>query len=107
MARRPAPQSSESEASPSPEPPFDQRLERLEALVRELESGNLGLEESIARYEQGVRLLKGCHATLERFRARVEELSAADGALSPFAGDPDPAPEAAGGQGSGALGESR
>jgi exodeoxyribonuclease VII small subunit len=89
MARRSAPPPAESEAPQNPEPPFDQRLERLEALVRELESGNLGLEEAIARYEQGVQLLKGCHSTLERFRARVEELSAADGALAPFAADPD------------------
>jgi exodeoxyribonuclease VII small subunit len=95
MARRSAPPPAESEASPSSEQPFDQRLERLEALVRELESGNLGLEEAISRYEQGVQLLKGCHSTLERFRARVEELSAADGALTPFGADPDGAALAA------------
>lgn len=85
MARRPA----NPPTSPEPEAPFDQRLERLEGLVRELEGGNLGLEDAIQRYEQGVSLLKGCHQTLERFRARVEELSQVDGSLRPFAGDPD------------------
>ncbi len=69
---------------------FDQRLARLEALVGELESGDLGLEPSIERYQAGVELLKQCYAQLQSFRQRVEELSAeADAALKPYAGDPD------------------
>jgi exodeoxyribonuclease VII small subunit len=67
---------------------FDQRLERLEALVGELENGGLGLEASIARYQEGVTLLRECRTTLESFRKRVEEL-AADGTSAPYAGDPD------------------
>ncbi len=77
-------------ASGEGEPSFDQRLARLEALVGELESGELGLEPSIERYQTGVELLKQCHAQLQAFRQRVEELTAeADSALKPFAGDPD------------------
>lgn len=67
---------------------FDQRLERLEALVGELENGGLGLEASIARYQEGVKLLRDCRTTLESFRKRVEELGS-DGTSAPFAGDPD------------------
>ena len=72
------------------EPAFDERLERLEAIVTELEAGELGLEPAIERYTRGIELLKSCHATLAAQRARVEELTAdAEQALRPFEGDPD------------------
>ena len=70
--------------------PFDARLESLEGIVRELEGGGLGLEDSIDRYQQGIALLKGCHATLQGYRARVEELGReAESVLTPLADDPD------------------
>jgi exodeoxyribonuclease VII small subunit len=69
---------------------FDRRLARLEAIVGELETGGLGLEPAIERYQQGIELLKQCMATLAGYRARVEELSAdAEASLRPFEGDPD------------------
>ncbi|MHC4263102.1 MAG: exodeoxyribonuclease VII small subunit [Planctomycetota bacterium] len=69
---------------------FDGRLARLEAIVNELERGDLGLEAAIERYTSGIELLKGCHATLESQRARVEELTAdAERTLRPFEADPD------------------
>ena len=72
------------------EPGFDQRLEELEGIVSELEEGGLGLEPAIERYQRGIELLKGCHATLERYSQRVEELTKeAEGVLRPFEDDPD------------------
>lgn len=69
---------------------FDARLARLEAIVGELEGGELGLEGALARYRDGVGLLKACRAQLDGFRRQVEELSAeAEGTLTPYAGDPD------------------
>jgi len=69
---------------------FDRKLERLEALVAELEQGGLGLEPAIERYQEGIGLLKECHRALERYQRRVEELSrAAEGEIRPFEGDPD------------------
>ena len=85
---------SESPKTPgSPEEPgFDARLERLEGLVAELESGDLGLEPAIERYQAGVELLKDCRDLLQAHQRRVEELSAdAEAALRPFEGDPDAA----------------
>lgn len=74
----------------SAEPTFDERLERLEGLVAELESGQLGLEPAIERYQAGVELLKQCQELLRGYRKRVEELSAdAEQALRPYPGDPD------------------
>ncbi|MEM9803341.1 MAG: exodeoxyribonuclease VII small subunit [Planctomycetota bacterium] len=57
-------------------PGFDASLGRLEELVAELEEGGLGLEDSLARYREGVVLLKGCRERLAGFRAQVEELTA-------------------------------
>ena len=42
-------------------------MAKLEALVSELEEGGLALEPAIARYQEGVELLKGCHAQLARY----------------------------------------
>jgi exodeoxyribonuclease VII small subunit len=69
---------------------FDARLARLEAIVGELEGGTLGLEGALERYRDGVGLLKACRAQLDGYRRAVEELSVeAEGALAPYAGDPD------------------
>ena len=76
------------------EPTFDQRLERLESIVAELEQGELSLEPAIDRYQEGIGLLKDCHGLLQRYRKRVEELAQdAEDSLRPFADDPDAGPE--------------
>ena len=65
-------------------------LRDLPALVSELERGELGLESSIERYQQGIVLLKECQGLLSRYRKQVEELTAdAETALRPYAADPD------------------
>ncbi|MCE9594808.1 MAG: exodeoxyribonuclease VII small subunit [Planctomycetes bacterium] len=69
---------------------FDARLARLEGIVAELERGDLGLEASLERYQQGVELLRQCHGVLQSYKKQVQELSAgAEDALKPYAGDPD------------------
>jgi exodeoxyribonuclease VII small subunit len=69
---------------------FDDKLQRLEAIVGELEQGGLGLEPAIERYQEGIQLLKECHRSLETYRRRVEELTReAEAAMRPFEGDPD------------------
>lgn len=74
------------------EPTFDERLERLEKIVAELEQGRIGLEQAIERYQEGVALMRACRSALEQYRKRIEELQA-DGSLRPFAADPDAAPK--------------
>ena len=62
---------------------FEDALERLETLVRELEAGDLPLEETIVRFEEGQRLLKTCGDLLDRAELRVREiLKRDDGTLS-------------------------
>jgi exodeoxyribonuclease VII small subunit len=60
-----------------PEPPsFDDGLDRLEALVQQLESGSLGLEEALARFEEGVQLSQALQKQLAEAQRRVEVLKA-------------------------------
>ncbi|MGP1310112.1 MAG: exodeoxyribonuclease VII small subunit [Phycisphaerales bacterium] len=68
---------------------FEQAVERLEAIIGRIESGEIGLEQSIREYEHGVALLKRCRAILEDAEQRVEELTTPKNA---GAGDPDEAP---------------
>jgi exodeoxyribonuclease VII small subunit len=57
---------------------FEEELARLESVVRDLEEGQIGLGESLARYEQGVKHLKRCYHLLEQAEQRVELLLGAE-----------------------------
>ncbi len=60
-----------------PEPPsFDDGLDRLEALVQQLESGSLSLEEALGRFEEGVQLSQTLQKQLAEAQRRVEVLKA-------------------------------
>ena len=59
-------------------PTFEEALERLETIVHALEEGRLGLDESLAAYEAGVKLLRRCHGLLERAERRIELLGSID-----------------------------
>jgi exodeoxyribonuclease VII small subunit len=58
----------------APEPAFEQRLEQLESIVRQLESAGLPLEEALKLFEQGMQLSEDCRKELETAEARVEVL---------------------------------
>lgn len=66
---------------------FERSLEQLEELVRELEAGDKGLDESLALFEKGVTLSKDLTKRLEEAKTKVEALSAENGKLvkKPFA----------------------
>ena len=48
---------------------------QLETLVRDIESGKVPLEESIAKYEQGTKLLQKCRGILDRAEQQIRMLS--------------------------------
>ncbi len=52
-------------------------MERLQAVVEQLEEGDLPLEESLAMFEEGVRLSRAGAKRLDEAERRVEELLAA------------------------------
>ena len=54
---------------------FEQALGDLEKIVTEVEQGKIGLEESIEKYEQGMKLIKYCRAILEQAERRIETIS--------------------------------
>jgi exodeoxyribonuclease VII small subunit len=53
---------------------FEKSLERLEAIVSEMEDGSLGLEEMINRFEEGQILLKSCSQKLNEVERKIEIL---------------------------------
>ncbi len=57
---------------------FEDELARLESIVRQLETGQLGLGESLQRYEQGVSHLKQCYQLLQAAEQRIRLLVAVD-----------------------------
>lgn len=63
-----------SEANPT----FEQALVELEKIVRDLEDGKIGLDDSLKRYEQGVALLKSCYGQLRRAEQKIVELVGVD-----------------------------
>jgi len=71
MARRE--RSPETVANPEAAP-FESALARLEAIVAELESGELALELSLARFEEGVGLARRCAEQLSEARQRIDVL---------------------------------
>jgi exodeoxyribonuclease VII small subunit len=62
---------------------FEDALAALEAIVRNLESGQQKLEDAITAYERGAALKKHCEAKLAEAEARVQAIVArADGSLT-------------------------
>jgi len=59
-------------------PSFEASLNRLTEVVDKLESGELGLEESLALFEEGVGLARSAQARLDAAEKRVEELVRVD-----------------------------
>ncbi len=59
-----------------PQPSFDEGLDRLEALVQQLEAGSLPLEAALARFEEGVRLSQALQQQLAEAQRKVELLKA-------------------------------
>ncbi len=74
---------------PEPKSPeelsFEQALEELDALVRKMESGALGLDDSIAAYRRGAELARHCQARLSAAEQQIRKL---DGdVLTPLGND--------------------
>ena len=76
-------------------PSFEEGLDRLEQIVKDLEQGELDLEKSLELFEQGVELSKSCHKQLEEAEQKVEILLKKQGRVEaePF-GLEDGEPEA-------------
>lgn len=59
----------------SPELNFEAAMDRLEAIVEQMESGKMQLEELIVRYEEGMKLVKTCQERLASAEQRIEVIT--------------------------------
>ena len=64
---------------------YEDLLQRLSKVVERLEGGGLSLEESIAAFEEGIRLARASAARLEEAERKVEVLLEGD-RTAPFSG---------------------
>ncbi len=53
---------------------FENDLKRLEEISEILESGEIGLEDSVSLYEEGIKLSKNCLTTLKKAELKVSKL---------------------------------
>lgn len=51
---------------------FEKALEDLQKIVEELEKGGLSLDETLAEFSQGMKLLKFCHKKLDSAEKKIE-----------------------------------
>jgi exodeoxyribonuclease VII small subunit len=69
-------------AQPAPKS-FEEALAELEQILSQIESGQIGLEDSLVKYERGSFLIQHCRAVLGKAEKQIELLSKnADGTLS-------------------------
>jgi exodeoxyribonuclease VII small subunit len=62
---------------------FEDALAELEQIVGDIESGQVGLEESLVRYERGTFLIQHCRGVLNSAEKQIELLSkTAEGGLA-------------------------
>jgi exodeoxyribonuclease VII small subunit len=66
---------------------FENALARLEQITDELEAGDLSLEKSLEKFNEGMALVQFCSGKLDQARSQVELLLKKDGELVgvPFA----------------------
>lgn len=61
---------------------FESSLERLEAMVEEMESGKLSLEQMIQHFEEGSKLVALCSGKLNEVEQKIEKLVKKGGILT-------------------------
>jgi len=57
---------------------FEEQMKKLEEIRESLENNELSLDAAIKLYEDGVKVLKVCREHLDKYEARIEELSGLD-----------------------------
>lgn len=59
---------------PAKDPPFEEALQKLETVVEAMEADDLPLETLLAKYEEGVRLVKLCQEKLADAELKIQQL---------------------------------
>ena len=58
---------------------FEDNMEKLEKIVTELENGELNLDDSISKFEEGIKISKECNKILEEAEKKITILLEKDG----------------------------
>ncbi len=61
-------------ATPKPPKNIEEALTRLETLVVDLETGELGLDDALQQFEQGITLTRYCQDTLTQAELKIQQL---------------------------------
>jgi len=56
------------------EPTFEENLEKLQKVMEQVEQGELGLEDTIKQFEEGMGLIKKCRDILDSAELRINKL---------------------------------
>ena len=60
---------------------FEESMQELEKIATELEKGDLSLEESVTKFEEGMKLSKRCNSIIEEAEKKITILLQRDGKL--------------------------
>ena len=60
---------------------FEESMKKLESIVNELENGNLNLDESVEKFEEGMKIANQCNTILEDSEKKITILLEKDGEL--------------------------
>ena len=60
---------------------FEESMKKLETIVTELENGSLNLDESVKKFEEGMKMAKQCNNILEETEKKITILLENDGDL--------------------------
>ncbi len=63
---------------------FEENLEQLETIVKELENGEVPLDEAIDQFQKAMKLAKKCDEKLKNAENAVNQILKEDGSLEPF-----------------------
>ena len=73
---------------------FEDAMDKLEAIVREMEAGQMPLDSALKSFEEGIKLIRYCSTRLKDTERRVEQLLASEDTLTtrPFTNEGDDEP---------------
>lgn len=68
---------------------FEQSINELEEIVKQLENGELSLEDSLKQFEKGINLARSCQNVLKQAEQKIEILTAAHATSELKADEPE------------------
>jgi exodeoxyribonuclease VII small subunit len=63
---------------------FEENLRQLESIVKELENGDVNLDDAINKFNEAMELAKKCNDKLKKAEAKVNKILTDDGKLEDF-----------------------